>query len=324
MNIVFVSNESYAPQLAASMCSVLYNNRSEEILDIYVISTGLAVKSIKSLNSLCSSYGRKLTVLDLNDISKRLDSESSAFSQKFDISIMGRFFLCELLPGDTDKVLYLDCDTITTASLHNLYDEIPDNDFIMAAVMEPTIYKTTKQMLKLNPDAPYFNSGVLLIDMNRWRDENGDQKMAAYFSEVAEASVFADQDVLNRILEKRVKFLSPKYNFSTNYYYFKRKYLTDISPSYSIVSEEEFEESKRSPVIIHYAGDEKPWIKGNHNPYKSEYEKYIGMTDWKDTPEQKGKEGFMLMYHAMNVATSVCPPVRKLISGIYEKKLYKK
>ncbi len=324
MNVVFVSNESYAPQLGASMCSVLYNNRAEKTLNIYVISTGLLVKSLESLQILCASYDRELTVLDLGDISNKMDLSNSAFLKKFDASILGRFFLCNLIPANVDKVLYLDCDTITTSPLHDLYNELPDGDYIMAAVMEPTIYKTTKKMLGLTPDTPYFNSGVLLIDMDKWRKFEGDQKMAECFAEISDTSVFADQDVLNRLLIEHIKFVSPKYNFNTNYKYYKWSTLTDMSPSYKAFSEQEFENAKEAPVIIHYAGDEKPWIKGNLNPYKGEYTKYLSMTEWKDTPLKEGKSGFMFMYHTMNVATKACPPARKAISKIYEKKLYKK
>lgn len=324
MNVLYTANEKYAPQLASCMCSVLYNNRSEQQLDIYVLSTGLSDVSIERLNVLCASYGRELTVINLNNISERLKSDGKAYSKKFDDSIFGRFFLCELLPGEVDKILYLDCDTTVTGSLHDLFNELPDDNNIMAAVLEPTIYKATRQMLGMSEDDLYFNSGVLLVDMNKWRAEGGDNNILDYYKAIEDDSVFADQDALNGLLKGRIKVLSPKYNFVTNYAYFKYRTLTRMSPSYQMITEEEFENAKKSPVIIHYAGDERPWIKGNHNPYKGEYKKYLSMTEWKDTPDIGGKEGFMFMYHAMNVSTEICPPIRKAASDIYAKKLYKK
>ena len=324
MNILYVANEKYAPQLASSLCSVLYNNRSEQQLDVYIFSTGLSAGSAERLHVLCASYNRKLHIIELNDISDRLGTGAKSFLRKFDKSIFGRFFLCELLPKEVDKILYLDCDTTVTGSLKDLFNELPDADYPMAAVLEPTIYKETRKMLGLKEDDLYFNSGVLLIDMNKWREEDGDKQILSFYKSIEEDSVFADQDALNGLLMGRIKVLSPKYNLFSNYAYFKYKTLIRLSPSYKVISQEEFENAVKAPVIIHYAGDERPWIKGNRNPYRTEYKKYLSMTEWKDTSDTGGKEGFMLMYHAMNVSTKVFPPVRGIASGIYAKKIFKK
>lgn len=323
MNIVYVSNEKYVPHLAASICSVCDNNRKETVLDFYVISTGITEDSLRKLAALCSSYGRNLTVSDLHDIKNRIQEKDSAFISKFDISILGRFFLSELLPEDIDKVLYLDCDTIVTSSLSGLYNSLPEDGKIIAAVMEPTIYKKTKQMLGMNPDDPYFNSGVLLIDLKLWRSADVDEKLREYFDSISRESIFADQDAINGLLKGQIKSVSPKYNFFTNYRYFDRNTLVNTDSSYSEITEEEFESSRRNPAVIHYCGDERPWIHGNHNPFKKEYYKYLDMTEWKDTPEETGKEKYMFLYHIMNVSTKAFPAVRKTISDTYSKKLYK-
>ena len=324
MNILYTANDLYAPQLASSMCSVLYNNRSEEELDIYVFSTGLTEKSAESLQILCASYGRRLTVIDLTDISGRLGTGNKAFSRKFNASIFGRFFIDELLPKNIDKILYLDCDTTVTGPLKELYDVLPDRNYVIAAAMEPTIYKETREMLGMKPEDPYYNSGVLLIDMNMWRAEDGDKKLLDYYRSIEEASVFADQDAINGFLSGRIKTISPKYNFVTNYAYFRYSTLIKMAPWYKAVSEEEFKESVSSPVIIHYAGDERPGIRGNFNPYRGQYHRYLNMTEWKDTPETAGREGFMFMYHMMNETTRVCPPARRAASALYARKLFKK
>lgn len=324
MNIVYVSNEKYVPHLAASLCSVAENNRSEDVLDFYIISTGISDASLKKLAALCDSYGRKMYVSDLSNIRDRIASENPVFIRKFDISILGRFFLSELLPTDLDKVLYLDCDTITTASLHEIYTLLPEEGKILAAVMEPTIYKSTKDMLGMGVNDPYFNSGVLLIDLKAWRSFEADRRLREYYESISASSVFADQDAINGLFRGYIKSLDPKYNFFTNYRYFGYKTLLGISPAYAAVSADEYAYAQQHPVIIHYAGDERPWIRGNRNPFRDEYKNYLRKTEWRNTPDEPGKDTYMLMYHLMNVSTSVCPPVRKAISDVYSKKLSKK
>ena len=45
------------------------------------------------------------------------------------------------------------------------------------------------------------------------------------------------------------------------------------------------------PVIIHFLGDERPWIRGSHNHYGKWYRKYLAMTPWKDMPRRRENSG---------------------------------
>ena len=61
------------------------------------------------------------------------------------------------------------------------------------------------------------------------------------------------------------------------------------SPAYSAVTKEMFCDAKKNPGIIHYMGDERPWIRGNLNHYRKAYDRYLAMTPWKGTPKEKGR-----------------------------------
>ena len=80
------------------------------------------------------------------------------------------------------------------------------------------------------------------------------------------------------------------------------------------VKEEELRDAKRHPVIIHYAGDERPWYAGNMNHYRKAYEHYLALTPWAGTPKEKGREIYLFAYHMMDYLTVVCPTGRWLIS----------
>ena len=73
-------------------------------------------------------------------------------------------------------------------------------------------------------------------------------------------------------------------------------------------------EAKVDGVIIHFLGDERPWIRGNHNHYVKWYRKYLAMTPWKDMPMQKGKFWYMQLWWCFNQMTRVCPALRLAIS----------
>ena len=125
---------------------------------------------------------------------------------------------------------------------------------------------------------------------------------------------------LNGLLKGRIRTLSPRWNFFTNYRYFRYDTLCRMQPSYRRIPEEVFRKAKRYPAVIHYAGDERPWRAGALNFYGRAYEQYLAMTPWRGTPKEKGKELYLLLYHVMDLVTPVFPFVREAISKAYVRK----
>ena len=333
MNIVYVSNEGYARHLGVSICSLFDSNADEERLEVFILDTGITPDSREKLTQIARSFGRTLTFIQLKDLEElfavRLDTGRSAVrldTGRFDVSTMGRLFAADLLPAGVRRVLYLDCDTVVLKPLRRLWEtglgkaDGAGTGYVMAAVQEPTIYEEVKEYLGMRKEDPYFNAGVLLIDLKRWRTEHLTDKVISYYAEIAEQSLFNDQDALNGLLKGRIRTLSPRWNFFTNYRYFRYDTLCRMQPAYRRIPEEVFRKAKRSPAVIHYAGDERPWRAGALNYYGKAYERYLAMTPWKDTPKEKGKELFLLLYHGMELVTPVFPFIRAAISRAYVRK----
>ena len=337
MNIVYVSNEGYARHLGVSVCSLFDSNADEERLEVFILDTGITPDSRGKLTQIARSFGRTLTFIELKDLEKRFAVRLD--TGRFDVSTMGRLFAADLLPAGVRRVLYLDCDTVVLKPLRRLWETglgktciagtagtgtagagTAGTGYVMAAVQEPTIYEEVKDYLGIRKEEPYFNAGVLLIDLKRWRAEHLTDKVISYYAEIAEQSLFNDQDALNGLLKGRIRTLSPRWNFFTNYRYFRYDTLCRMQPSYRRIPEEIFRKAKRSPAVIHYAGDERPWRAGALNYYGKAYERYLAMTPWKDTPKEKGKELYLLLYHGMELVTPVFPIVRAAVSKVYVRK----
>ena len=311
MNILYASNDGFARHLGTSMCSLFDKNRDAKEIMVYVLSLGLSEENREKLKSIADEYGRGLEILELGDIRQRFDFEVDTGG--YDISIMGRLFMGEMLPTSVDRVLYLDCDTVIVRSLKKLWKE-DLGAAVFGAVMAPTIYEAVKESIGLEKADGYYNSGVLLVDLKRWREEDVQKKLLAFLKEKGGALFASDQDLLNGALKGQIHTLMPVWNFFPNYRYFSYKTLKDHAPSYEAVSKEEFQKAKKHPAIIHYMGDERPWIRGNLNHYRLAYERYLKLTPWAGTPKEKGKERYMLMYHGMDYVTAVCPEIRWYIS----------
>ena len=108
--------------------------------------------------------------------------------------------------------MYLDCDTVVAQSLKHLWN-VRLGDRIAGAVMEPTIYKEVKESIGLGPEDGYFNSGVLLVNLKKWREENIQEKLLEFWKEKGGKLFASDQDVINGTLKRRILPLPPRYNF---------------------------------------------------------------------------------------------------------------
>lgn len=314
MNIVYASNDNYAKHLAVSLYSLLDHNQDRTVIDIYILSMELSDRSKKRLNSVARSFRRRIQFIELGDLKKRFSHDVDTGG--FDISIMARLFVGEVLPKTVDRILYLDCDTVILNSLKNLWDR-KLAPYMAAAVMEPTIYPKVKALIGLGENDPYFNSGVLLIDLDRWRKENAQSLLLEFYKGMNGRLFAGDQDTINGALKGRIKALPPKYNFFTNYRYFRYSHLVRLSPVYGGYSRESFQKAKVHPAILHFMGDERPWIKGNFNHYRRAYNHYLKETPWRHSKKEPGRRFYMILYHMMDYATYLCPPTRDFVSERY-------
>lgn len=312
MNVVYASNDNYARHLAVSLYSLLDHNRDMEDIHVYVLSMNLSGETKDQLKKVTDEFRRELAVIELGNLKERFSYEVDTGG--FDLSIMARLFIGEVLPEETERVLYLDCDTVVLSSLKRLW-ETDLKTFLLGAVMEPTIYPSIKEEIGLLPSEPYYNSGVLLIDMMRWRKENAQKLLLDFYCSKGGKLFAGDQDTINGALKGRIKPLSPRYNFFTNYRYYRYSHLVRLSPVYGKLRSKSFKEAKKHPAILHFMGDERPWKEGNLNHYRRAYDHYLSLTPWAGVPKEKGSRLYMAAYHLMDYATLVCPPVRDFVSA---------
>ncbi len=311
MNVVYASNDGYARHLGASLYSLLDKNRDFAEIAVYVLTLGLSAENRGKLQEIAEHFSRKLVFLNIDDLRERIGYEVDTGG--FDISVMLRLFMGDMLPESVERVLYLDCDTVVLQSLKHLWKENLEGK-IAGAVMEPTIYQAVKESIDLGDEDPYYNSGVLLVDLKQWREQEIQKKLLEFWKNKGGKLFASDQDVINGTLKGQIQTLMPRYNFFTNYRYFSYRELVHQGKTYKAVTPRELQIAKQHPFIIHYMGDERPWIAGNLNHYRRAYALYLAKTPWAGTPKEEGKRAYMLAYHMLDYVTAVCPPVRRMVS----------
>jgi lipopolysaccharide biosynthesis glycosyltransferase len=125
----------------------------------------------------------------------------------------------------------------------------------------------------------YFQSGVMLINLAKWRKENIFDRLVQWIPENHDKIADADQDVLNSCLYRERIVLSYKWNVIAPFYF-------DYHPLG--ISNQELAEVRRDARIIHYNGPSKPWHYLSRHPRRDDYWKYLRISEWRDyVPEDK-------------------------------------
>lgn len=184
---------------------------------IFCVTAGVAPAEIARLGAICRGRA-ELHVIQ--NIQPRHSHPSSSPNLSYLTSAMYlRLNLPEVLPADSDRILYLDCDILCVGPLTELSSlDLAGNT--IAAVTDPgvrtlsalhdAISDTTS--LRLLPDDEYFNSGVLLIDVQQWNATNVSGESLRVLENSAGILTYPDQDALNAVLHNRWHRLGSRYN----------------------------------------------------------------------------------------------------------------
>lgn len=326
MNIVYIATNSYTSMLGISILSLLENTSNLPTLDIYILSTDLCADNKLLLLQLADKYERALHFINISGFEQNFDFGFT--TSGFHPIVLARLLLADYLPDTIDSILYLDCDVIVHGSLSHLeHLDFGKENYAFAAVPELCMPAQQKKYLNLTKDDIYFNCGILLINLNYWRAHKLQQRFIKYYADMKGNLLYNDQDILNHCCKGQIMPLSHIYNLPPVLYYFPRYFIRSYQPLYYRKDKSEYKNILKHPIIIHYLGEERPWIHGNFSPYRKIYNYYKSISPWQDVPLVYGKELYLFCYHILNCITFVCPWFRKAFTrwiGIRYYKLVKK
>jgi lipopolysaccharide biosynthesis glycosyltransferase len=253
LNIVMSSDDNFAPYLGITILSII-KNKMDGYKIIFNILDGEVSKSNKEK---IKNIIKNNEECDVNFI--KIDKKKfNAFPEKGHIKIPSyyRIIAPEIIP--TSRLLYLDSDIIVTGDLMQLYSIDLKNN-VIAAVKDVSEQYAKKQYFR--KISRYFNAGVLLIDSQKWRQHKIWEKTLAIIKKenIMRKNKYADQDILNDILENNWLKINQKYNEQIN------EYESEI---------------KKNAVILHFIGRIKPWHSIYNNKNKKYYLQYLNLSPW--------------------------------------------
>ena len=237
--IVFACDGMYAMQLATALRSVIETNHRRWPLDIHVLTDKF------------SDYARKKVIASLPPKSAFIrwvaaDLEPyRKFATWEHISkvTFARLLIPGLFPETVSRVLYLDADLLVLDDLGPLWEADLEGAVVGAVLdeLDPYIKNGTPGLEQMPRVPAYFNAGVLLIDLPRWRKERISERALEYLTQHPRAP-FSDQDALNVACDGLWKRLDPRWNFQNHYE-------TSISDM----------DRMEKPAVVHFVTSWKPW-----------------------------------------------------------------
>lgn len=268
INLLFAIDSSFLRPLETTLLSIKMNTSRQASLHIYVIHGGsLGLDSVdgRSLSRYCEALDIIYTPILANS-----DEFSDApVSERYPETIYYRLLAHRYLPNDLDRVLYLDADILCINDLSKLYNMVIDGDYYAAASHSRLTELTTvvnKVRLRSYESEGYFNSGVLLINLNLVRQRVHANVIYNYITTNKYNLLLPDQDVLNGLYGDKIKDIPDEiYNFDV------RKIMT-----YQLISNGEWDLDWTidHTVFLHFCGKEKPWFKKYRGRFDSLYKHY--------------------------------------------------
>ncbi len=257
INVAFASNDSYIPHLEIALFSILQNNQKNRF-NIFILSSDISDDNKLKINKICDLYDNASVHFIM--INNKVFSELKVLKH-FSRDMYSRYILPDLLE-DKDRVLYLDSDTLITGDIAELYNTKLGNN-LAAGVRDIGITKDDLQGYTKNlglDDGQYFNSGVLLLNLDQMRKENVTKKLIGETDRLSDKLQHPDQDIINLVMRDRIKELPNTWNYQDE----DRRLWPDLL-------------SKAK--IIHYTTASKPWntpniARGYNKKAHELYEKY--------------------------------------------------
>lgn len=286
MYVVYHSSDSFAQVTAVSIVSLLENNKDMQDIEVFVIEHGISDENKGKIRLIANKYGRIVNFIPMPDINQVENLGLKSIKATWLYDSFCRLYLDNILPPYVDRVLYLDGDVL----IHNSLTELWNTDLqgkCVAAVPD-CIGEEYYHLFGLSDAARYCNSGVLLIDIKKWKDMQVGKKVANYVRERKGYVFFMEQTVLNAVLDSQIHILHPRYNVSTLMQSLSYKELMGLRNPKRAFSEKEFDEAINNPCLIHlttlFFVVNRAWIKNNNHPDNGLYMKYVSLTPWKDSP----------------------------------------
>lgn len=303
IHLVLASDNNYAQHLGVTMASILENNHAKANIVFHILENNLNQENKEKLKIIKNKYNCQLFFYNIQE------QEIENFPDMGYVSKTAylRLFIPQILPEDINRVLYLDCDLIVLNDLKHLYQlELQGKSL---AAIKDVKSEDIIRIFFYPKIKKYFNSGVMLIDVQTWREKNITKKAIDFITTYQKQITSSDQDVLNCLFADDWLEIDKIYNLDL-----KHEKINKLPP--------------KDTVIFHYSDKIKPWSYLYTGKNKKYYFKYLALTPWNNFKySDKNRKNFFKKYRLalLKISKNLLRPLipKKLIDW-HKERFFKK
>ena len=277
--IMVAADDRFAMPMTVTVYSALTHLPHDVTVDIFVADNGFSDVNRRKSDRVLRDAHPKAEVhwrmLDLRSLTEISDPRLTP-------ATFSRIYVSDLVPPEVERVVYLDCDLIVCNDLTKLWDLDMSGIPLMAAIDGENC--TFDKMIRSRfpevtapPDAPYFNSGVLLINMAEWRKYDMTERTLRFIARHGSNLHQQDQCALNATSVGLWKPLDEYWN--TQVYYYRDRPIRPFG-------------------ILHYTIC-KPWLRSAETPMAHLFFEAYRRSGWDSRPFAALWSTFMLCDQAV-------------------------
>jgi UDP-glucose:(glucosyl)LPS alpha-1,3-glucosyltransferase len=261
IHLLCAADARYGPYAGIMLASVLRANPGERF-EVHLLSDQMRQRDLRKLTDLVEQAGSGCVVYD---VAPRLASYSRGIGNHLSRTAYARLLIADLLPAELRRILYLDCDIICTGTLRPLWRLAPTIPLL--GMVPDRAGDGWKTRLGLPGEATYFNSGVLLINLDGWRQGDVAGRIVEWLAANPAKIGLADQDAINACLIGQITSLADCWNLQIG---------IDSGPFPAARLNE--------AVLLHYDGAHKPWRFRFRGPGAEIFRACKRASPWRLTP----------------------------------------
>ena len=281
LNVLYASDNNFSPYLGVSLFSLLKHNTVDfKEINVYVLAKNISNDNKNKLNEIYNQFDNsKLIFIEDKEISEIVGKKVYATRAS---SSFSRLFAASFLDESINKVLYLDADSLISGSFKELWEK-DISDYYVAGVLDigPDYVKTS---VGLDNDVKYINAGVLLINLDKWREEDIESKFIKFLEDYEMNVYNNDQGIINGVLSDKILIVDPKFNLMSPFLEIDYDDVIRWNGLKNHYNKETIENALKNPVFLHFSAFMKgrPWFKGFNHPCSELYLGYANQTPFKD------------------------------------------
>jgi len=252
--VVCSSNDLFALMLFTFLVSLGKNHKTGEPLICLIISQGISAENKERI-----AYAINQEIIELQWVEIDLESYKNIHPQAEEAELTAnyaRLLIPDLLPDQVKKVIYMDIDTLVLGEISELWNLSLEGYALGAVhdwngVVNDALLIPNYEELGFSDGGKYFNSGVLLIDLERWREEKIAYQLIQCTIVNKDYVQYDDQYAFNVVFHKQWKELPKSWNF------------LQVYPPEPKIN------------LIHYLGRQKPTLKMSKGYYHHFFYRYL-------------------------------------------------